>query len=337
MGQNTKKTSRAPVRNFAARERAIKAARRVNTASKLAKNTLYRAKCAARIAGNPNSLHIFTDGGCKTNPGPAGSGVCIYIPMHLWSGGSAHVRTFPSLIVCAWKHIGVGTNNRGELTAIRMALQLLWDHGLFHDALLSEHRENDADDEGADSPSSSSTTLAHILWTDVESVEVYTDSQYCVGALTTDQNATKNVQLIKTIRKDIANFEAFYTIPINIGWIKAHCGIAGNELADALAGHGRDNTPAIWPGCYDDDNGDKDDGDDIAGDLSMHLHAGTSPAVILHDVAHSTSSADPNKVYMGDAITRTTTVTTTVMTTITKTSVETETETEKETESESGA
>lgn len=54
-----------------------------------------------------NEYDIFTDGACKKNPGPCGSGVVIV--------GEANVR-------CISQYIGIGTNNIAELFAIKIAL-----------------------------------------------------------------------------------------------------------------------------------------------------------------------------------------------------------------------
>lgn len=53
----------------------------------------------------------FTDGGCRGNPGPAGSGVYLKLP----DGRTAEVA----------EALGRGTNNIAELTAIGIALDLL--------------------------------------------------------------------------------------------------------------------------------------------------------------------------------------------------------------------
>lgn len=57
----------------------------------------------------------FTDGGCRGNPGPAGSGVRLELP----DGRVAEVA----------RSLGRGTNNIAELTAIEIALDLLDEAG----------------------------------------------------------------------------------------------------------------------------------------------------------------------------------------------------------------
>lgn len=70
------------------------------------------------VASLPEDAAIcFTDGACKGNPGPAGSGCVVRLP-----GGQRHE---------AWLAIGQGTNNQGELSAIGLALDLVEQLG-FH-------------------------------------------------------------------------------------------------------------------------------------------------------------------------------------------------------------
>jgi len=64
------------------------------------------------VAGLPADAAVcFTDGACKGNPGPAGSGCVVKLP-----DGTHHE---------AHRALGKGTNNVGELTAIGMALDIL--------------------------------------------------------------------------------------------------------------------------------------------------------------------------------------------------------------------
>jgi len=64
------------------------------------------------IAGfHRDAAVCFTDGACKGNPGPAGSGAVVKLP-----DGSVLER---------YASLGVATNNVGELTAIGLALDLL--------------------------------------------------------------------------------------------------------------------------------------------------------------------------------------------------------------------
>jgi ribonuclease HI len=64
---------------------------------------------------DPRSAVCFTDGACKGNPGPAGSGAVVKLP-----DGSTHERSMA---------LGIATNNVGELSAIGLALDLLDEAG----------------------------------------------------------------------------------------------------------------------------------------------------------------------------------------------------------------
>ncbi|MBW1879525.1 MAG: reverse transcriptase-like protein [Deltaproteobacteria bacterium] len=57
------------------------------------------------------TVRVFTDGGCRGNPGPAGSGAVVVLP----DGRRGE----------ASRALGRATNNVGELTAIALALDLL--------------------------------------------------------------------------------------------------------------------------------------------------------------------------------------------------------------------
>lgn len=70
------------------------------------------AHANGRIAALPEGTVVcFTDGACRGNPGPAGSGVVVTLP----DGRTAE----------ASKALGRSTNNVAELTAIEVALDLL--------------------------------------------------------------------------------------------------------------------------------------------------------------------------------------------------------------------
>lgn len=67
---------------------------------------------AERLAGlAPGTVVVFTDGSCRGNPGPAGSGAVLLLP----DGGRAEASLA----------LGQGTNNIAELSAIGLALELL--------------------------------------------------------------------------------------------------------------------------------------------------------------------------------------------------------------------
>ncbi len=74
------------------------------------------AAAADLIASLPQGTAVaFTDGGCRGNPGPAGSGVSLRLP----DGRRAEAAV----------SLGTGTNNIAELTAVDTALDLLAEAG----------------------------------------------------------------------------------------------------------------------------------------------------------------------------------------------------------------
>ncbi len=127
----------------------------------------------------------YTDGACRGNPGPAGSGVLLMLP--------------DGRVVEAAKSLGHATNNIAELTALDMALGLLDEAGI-----------------PADFP-----------------VRLHTDSEYCIGVLAKGWKAKKNTELILGIRENFKKRPG-----VELAWVKGHVGVAGNERADELAGHG---------------------------------------------------------------------------------------------------
>lgn len=130
----------------------------------------------------------FTDGACKGNPGPCGAGVVVRLP----DGRQLE----------AYRALGQGTNNVGELTAVEMALDLLDQAGV-----------------GADVP-----------------VRLFTDSQYAEGVLAKGWKAKANVDIITRIKPRLARRR------IQMSWLAGHVGIPENERADALANRGMEES-----------------------------------------------------------------------------------------------
>jgi ribonuclease HI len=98
---------------------------------------------------------IYTDGACSGNPGPMGIGAVIL---------RGRERQEIS------EHIGTGTNNIAELTAVERAL----------DALRPEERERP--------------------------IALHADSSYVIGVLAGGFKAKKNVELIERIRQKLRRF-----------------------------------------------------------------------------------------------------------------------------------
>lgn len=101
----------------------------------------------------PGIIEIYTDGACSGNPGPCGYGVVI-------RDGDSYLELS--------QYLGTGTNNIGELMAIKIAL------------------ENVADP--------------------TRPVHIYTDSTYCIGVLTQGWKAKANQELIAAIKKLLPRF-----------------------------------------------------------------------------------------------------------------------------------
>lgn len=143
----------------------------------------------SRIEALPPETHVcFTDGACKGNPGPAGAGAVVKLP--------------DGTVLEDSRHLGIATNNVGELTAVDMALDLL---------------------EGASVPKSSAVAL-------------FTDSKYTVGVLTQGWKAKANQSLIRGIKDRLRAWPNF-----DIQWVAGHVGLTENERADELAVRGCEN------------------------------------------------------------------------------------------------
>ena len=129
-----------------------------------------------------DTIVAFCDGATKGNPGPSGAG--------------ALVRVGDEQTVEIGRHIGQGTNNIAELTAIGVVLEVL------------ERLEIRPD----------------------QPVTIFTDSKYSIGVLSQNWKAKANRELILTLKKELAKWPN-----VRFSWVAGHSGIAGNERADELA------------------------------------------------------------------------------------------------------
>ncbi|MFZ5475573.1 MAG: ribonuclease HI [Myxococcota bacterium] len=139
----------------------------------------------ARLAALPEGTVVaFSDGACTGNPGPAGSGAVVKLP--------------DGRVLERHRALGLATNNIGELTAVRLALELLDEAGVAKDA----------------------------------PVALFTDSKYAIGVLTQGWKAQANRELIAELKRALA------ARPLSMSWVAGHAGIPLNERADELARRG---------------------------------------------------------------------------------------------------
>ncbi len=71
---------------------------------------------------------------------------------------------------------------------------------------------------------------AELLETDPRAIEIRTDSSYAIGVLTKGWKAKANQELIAKTKVALGKLASF-----KLTYVPGHAGVAGNELADALA------------------------------------------------------------------------------------------------------
>jgi ribonuclease HI len=134
-------------------------------------------------------INCWTDSSVWPNPGRAS------IAFHVEETGFAY---YEPLELC--------TNNRGELLAIRAAL----------DYLLKNHR-------------------------DARAITIYSDSEWSVHSLNgIYKKVKKNLDLIADIKEHAKSLNVIFK------HCRSHCGIPGNEKADALAKQGLAQAIEKW-------------------------------------------------------------------------------------------
>ena len=154
--------------------------------------------CRAAEAPAPapaGALVSYTDGSGTLAHLPCGAGVVVY-------DGEL-------VILEASRHLGLGTNNHAEVSAVRVAL-----------AITESYRDR--------------------------LLVVRTDSQYTIGALTAPADPepwAANAKLLGLVRR------AMVGRALRFEHVKGHAGIAGNERADVLAGLARLRGPALRKGA----------------------------------------------------------------------------------------
>jgi ribonuclease HI len=147
-------------------------------------------------------VRIFTDGSCRRNPGPAGSGAALFAP--------TVADTSPATLTAKRALGSKSTNNIAELEAIGIGLDLLANH--------------------LESSSSSAAAAAKSMCR----VVILTDSKYVLGVLTLGWTPTCNRLIIRSLQDRIKEWTA-QLLSFNIKWVPGHVGLAGNTLVDRLA------------------------------------------------------------------------------------------------------
>lgn len=155
---------------------------------------------------DPHSVAVYTDGSCRMNlAGEKAAGIGVYF-------GPGH----PCNISAPFVELPL-TNNRAELTAILRAV---------------ECASNPANYTHLGTPAEKSRLV------------IYTDSSYARDALGKWREAWTRTDFRDgtILNRDIVEqaWQALDMCPreVVIVWKKGHCGIAGNEMADALANAG---------------------------------------------------------------------------------------------------
>ena len=225
-----------------------------------------------------SSIVCFTDGACKGNPGPCGSGAAVCIPTTQSlvqpdrMGRLARSRVGHQ-DVGEWHeqsrgHGMFGTNNIGELHAVGIALDLILCamEGDVEGATSLSSSYAGADTETvSDQPAekrqrieSSTTTTDDVTITIATSddinppssqilartapIHILSDSKYTVGVLYQGWKAAKNVELVNMLKRKIEIIKTTTSSggsrECHLHWVKGHAGIPGNVRADELANEG---------------------------------------------------------------------------------------------------
>jgi ribonuclease HI len=191
-GSNVQKQDDAPLLPDEACVPRAESGTRLKRSTKAVSST---AKNVAQSAAVPkvskDSIVAYADGACSGNPGPAGLGVVIL---------DGDRRTEIS------EHLGLGTNNIAELTAIERVLDAVTDAG--------------------------------------RPLVIYTDSAYAIGVLSKGWKAKANVTLIEKLRERLAKRPATRLVHVR-GHAGIELNERADELAREAVKTGRSRTERV--------------------------------------------------------------------------------------------
>ncbi len=153
--------------------------------------TKKRMQSSAMPKAPKNSIIAYADGACSGNPGPAGLGVVVI---------DGALRTEIS------EHLGQGTNNIAELTAIERVLDTVTEGG--------------------------------------RPLVIHTDSTYAIGVLSKGWKAKANVALIERVRERLAKRPATRLVHVR-GHAGIELNERADELAREAVRTGRTRTERV--------------------------------------------------------------------------------------------
>lgn len=141
---------------------------------------------AVAVREEPYSYFCFTDGSASPNPGPCGAGVCIFPPDR-------------DVVIDCGSHLGLSTNNVGEITAIGICCK----------------------------------ELLRQLPVYMAAVVIFCDSLYAISVIEGRWKASSHRSLILSVRESLETVRALTSV--KLVWVKAHSTIGGNNRVDLLA------------------------------------------------------------------------------------------------------
>lgn len=185
----------------------------------------------------PQGIVLYTDGGCRPNPGPGGWGIHGYLyrdePPKKGAGQADHVLTHRGYVAKSKMVAAGATKEFREVTPVHY----IDGFGSFGDPITNNVAEISATTAG----------LVHAADFDVKSVLILTDSEYVRKGLESWTVAWERQGWVKADGTEIANVQYWKRlveardnlrhrgVDVQIQWVKGHDDILGNEMADKLA------------------------------------------------------------------------------------------------------